>query len=187
MSDQRLKVWKMSFISLLLLLIGILFAACSKAEAEDPNAAVIEKVLTIQFNSPDKKLMDFLQEPKYTNSVDGKEENVELDRYIMEVYGDYFTEDYLIPFIQTWGLIYPTAADFSGHELDLKDVIVKRAAADSNQYTFTATVGYLKDDEQEKTADVSGIVLFSSKEKGKIGKFEYGEDHDLYKELSSVE
>ncbi|WP_313234900.1 hypothetical protein [Sporosarcina ureae] len=184
MSNKSVKVFNMSFISLLLLLTGILFSACSKAEVEDPNVAVIEKVLKLQFNSPDKKMMDLLLNPNYTNIVDGNEVNVEFDQYIAGVYGDYFTESYLTPFIQTWGLIYPTSVDFSGFELDLKEVVVKRLDADFNRYKFTATVGYVKDREKEKTANVSGVVLVSAKEKGGIGKFEYDEDEGLSKELS---
>lgn len=178
---------KVSSISFILLLTGVLFAACSNTGAGDLHAGAVEKVLKLQFNGPDEKFMNLLQNPDYTKVIDGKEVNEEFDKYIAEVYGDYFTEYYLIPFFQTSGLAYPAAADFSGHELNLKDVVVKQTDKDSNRYTFTATVGYLKAGEKEKTADVSGVVLFSTKEKGRIGKFEYGEDNGLYKELSSGE
>lgn len=128
-----------------------------------------------------------LQNPDYTKVVDGKEVNDEFDQYITEVYGDYFTKDYLVPFFQTSGLVYPTAAEFSGYELNLKDTVIIQTEKDSNRYTFTATIGYLKEGEKEKTANVSGVVQFSTKEKGKIGKFEYGEDNGLSKEFSSDE
>lgn len=179
MFNKGMNVPKILMVSLLLLL-----AACSKTEAEDANVGVIEKVLELQFNGPDKKLMDLLQNPSYTKVDEGKEINEEFDKYIAEVYGDYFTEGYLVPFFQTAGLVYQATADFSGHELKLKDADVKQTEAGSNRYTFTATVGYSKDGGKEKTADVSGIVLFSTKDKGKIGKFEYGEDNGLSKELS---
>ncbi|ARF15531.1 hypothetical protein [Sporosarcina ureae] len=180
-------MFKVSLVSFMLLLTGVLFAACSNTEAGDPNVSIVEKVLMLQFNGPDEKIMDLLQNPEYTKVVDGKEVNEEFDKYVTEVYGDYFTEDYLVPFFQTSGLIYPTAAEFSGYELNLKDTVVKQTEKDSNRYTFTATVGYLKDGEKEKTADVSGLVLFSTKEKGGIGQFDYGEDNGLSKELSSGE
>ena len=131
--------------------------------------------------------MELLDNPENTKIVDGKQVNEKFDTYITEIYGDYFTEDYLVPFLQIYGLRYQTAAAFSGYELNLKDTVVTQPEKDSNRYTFTATVGYIKDGEKEKTADVSGVVLFSTKEKGKIGKFEYGEDNGLYKELSSSE
>ncbi|WP_144038236.1 hypothetical protein [Sporosarcina sp. P25] len=148
---------------------------------------IVEKVLKLQFNRPDQKIIDLLQNPDYTKVVDGKEVNDELDQYITEVYGDYFTKDYLVPFFQTSGLVYPVAAELSGYELNLKDTVVKQSEKASNRYTFTATVGYIQDGEKEKTADVSGVVLFSTNEKGKIGKFEYVEDNGFYKELSSGE
>lgn len=180
-------MFKVSFISFILLLTGVLFAACSNTEAGNPNVGIVEKVLKLQFNSPDEKMMDLLLNPDYTKVLDGKEVNEEFDKYITEVYGDYFTEDYLVPFFSVSGLVYPTMAEFSGYELNLEDTVVEQPEKDSNRYTFTATVGYSKNGEKDKTANVSGVVLFSTKEKGKIGKFEYGEDNGLSKELSSVE
>lgn len=187
MSNKNVKAFKGSFISFMLLLTGGLFAACSNTEAGDPNVGIVEKVLKLQFNGPDEKVMDLLENPDYTKIVDGKQVNEKFDKYITEVYGDYFTEDYLVPFLQISGLRYSTAAEFSGYELNLKNTVVKQPEKDSNRYTFTATVGYTKDGEKEKTADVSGVVLFSTKEKGKIGKFEYGEDNGLSKELFSAD
>ncbi|WP_025784348.1 hypothetical protein [Sporosarcina sp. D27] len=185
MSNKNVKAFKVSFISFMLLLTGVLFAACSNTQAVDPNVGIVEKVLKLQFNGPDEKMMELLQNPDYTKVVDGKQVNEKFDKYITEVYGDFFTEDYLVTFLQTGGLMYPTAAEFSGYELNLKDTVVKQPEKDSNRYTFTATVGYLKDGEKEKTADVSGVVLFSTKQKGKIGKLGYGEDNGLSKELLS--
>ncbi|WP_303965531.1 hypothetical protein [Sporosarcina ureae] len=187
MANKNVKMLKVGYLCFLLLLTGVLFAACSNAKTEDQNAGIVEKVLKLQFNGPDQKIIDFLQNPDYTKVVDGKEVNDEFEQYITEVYGDYFTKDYLIPFFQTAGLVYPVAAELSGYELSLKDTVVKQSEKASNRYTFTATVGYTKDGEKEKTADVSGVVLFSTNEKGKIGKFEYGEDNGLYKELTSGE
>lgn len=187
MSNKNVKLLKVVFMYFILLLTGVLFAACSNAETEDRNVGIVENILKLQFNGPDQKIMDFLQHPDYTKVVDGTEVNDEFEQYITEVYGDYFTKDYLIPFFQTAGLVYPVTAELSGYELSLKDTVVKQSEKASNRYTFTATVGYTQDGEKEKTADLSGVVLFSTNEKGKIGKFEYGEDNGLYKELSSSE
>lgn len=186
MPDKRLNVCKAAIMGFMVVLAGGLSAACSTTEATDQNIDIVEKVLELQFNGPDERLMELLQNPEYTTIVEDQQVNEELDAYINDVYGEYFTEDYLVPFFQTAGLMYPTAADFSGYELQMKDVVVKQAEKVSNRYTFTATVGYVKPGEQEKVADVSGVVLFSTSEKGKIGKLDYGEDDGLYKELSSV-
>lgn len=187
MSNNLVKVSKVSFISLMLLLTAVVFAACSNTKAEDPNVEIVEKVLDLQFSGPDEKMIELLENSEHTTIVDGKQVNEAFDTYSKDVYGAYFTENYLVPFFQTAGLIYPTSADFSGYKLDLKDVVVTQASNASNRYTFTATVGYVKEGEEEKTADVSGVVLFSTKDKGKIGKFDYGEDNGLAKELSVVE
>lgn len=179
--------FKLSFISLMLLLSGGILNACSKADAEDPNVDIIESVLKLQFNGPDETLMKLLLDPQYEAVVDGKEVNEELDKYVAEVYGPYFTEFFLNTFLQTFGLHYPVMAHETNHKLNLKDVVIEKSDAASNRYTFTVTVGYLKDGEDEETADVSGFVLFSTKEKGKIGKFEYGDDNGLLKELIAGE
>lgn len=185
--NKKRKLFNLSIISLVLLLSGVFLSACSKADAEDPNVDVIKSVLELQFKGPDKKMMELLDNPEYTKVVDGKEVNAEMDKYVAEVYGPYFIESYLTSFLQTNGLIYPTLAHMSGHELDLKDVVVEKSEEASNRYTFTAIVGYTKDGENEETAKVSGVVLISTKEEGKIGKFEYGNDNGLVKELAVSE
>lgn len=185
--NKKKKAFKISFISLMLLLSGGIMAACSKAEADDPNVDVIERVLNLQFNGPDETMMKLLFDPQYEAVVDGKEVNEELDKYVSEVYGPYFTQFYLNTFIQTFGLQYPVLAHETNHKLNLLDVVIEKSDTAFNRYTFTATVGYLKDGEKEKTAEVSGIVLVSTKENGKIGKFEYGDDNGFLIELIAGE
>lgn len=170
--NKRLAV----LLSLVLILSGILLVACSKADAEDRNKEVIRKVLELEFSGPNDELMDLLWNPQYTTVVNNKEENKELDKYIEEVYGPYFTNFYLPTFINTSGLTYQTTADWAGYKLNLKEVTIEQSDKASNRYTFTATVGYQKNGEEEKTANVSGLVLFSTKEEGKIGKFHYRDD-----------
>jgi hypothetical protein len=178
---------KYSYISLLFLLSVVLLGACSKMKAADSEIDIIHNVLELQFNGPDETMMKLLHDPTYKSVVDGKEVNEELDRYIVERYGPYFTEFYLHTFMRTFGVQYPSMAHFSGHELNLKQVVIEKSDQASNRYTFTATVGYKKDGEKEQTANVSGVVLFSTKEHGKIGKFEYVEDNGLTKELRVAE
>ncbi|MCM3637717.1 hypothetical protein M3152_08280 [Sporosarcina luteola] len=183
MGNKKRKTINLLFLSLVLLLSGALLGACSKADAEDSNVDVIKSVLKLQFNGPDETLMKLLQDPKYKTVVDGIEVNEEFDKYVAEVYGPYFTEFYLGTFLRMYGIHYPSSAHMSGHKLNLKKVVIEKSENASNRYTFTATVGYTKDGDNEKTANVSGVVLISTKEEGKIGKFEYGGDNGLLKEL----
>ena len=177
---------KLSYMSLLLLLSVVLLGACSKMRAADSEIDIIHNVLELQFNGPDETMMKLLHDPTYKSVVDGKEVNEELDQYVAEVYSPYFTESYLDTFFRVFGMHYPSMAHYSGHKLDLKHVVIEKSDKASNRYTFTATVGY-KIAGEEKTASVSGVVLFSTKEHGKIGKFEYVEDNGLSKDLRVAE
>ena len=181
---SRLK--RLLSVSVLLLLSSTLLIACSAQSEEtvDPNIKVVKRVLELQFNGPDEELMDLIWNQKYTTVVVGKEVNKKLDKYINDVYGSYFTDFYLETFMNTSGLIYPSSAYLEDYTLQLEDAHIDPDEAVSNRYTFTATVGYQKAGEKVQTADVSGIVLFSTDEPGNIGKFEYTEDDGLLDTLN---
>ena len=159
--------------SLALLIIVLLLAACTQ---EESNKEVLEKVLEHQLNGPDEKFVELVMDPKYKTVADNKEENKELNQYVEDVYGPYFVESYLDSFITTSGTTYPVVAEHSGHKLYLKDLKIEQSEKMSNRYTFVAIVGYQKDSEEEKTANISGEVIFSKEEQGKIGKFEYRDE-----------
>lgn len=178
---------RMLSFSLLLLISSILLIACSAdtEEAKDPNKAVVKRVLELQFTGPDEELMDLVWNQKHTTVVEGREVNKKLDAYIEEVYGPYFTDFYLETFINTMGLNYSSSAYLADYTLQLNDVLVEHVESVSNRYTFTATVDYQKVNGEEKTADVSGFVLFSTEEPGNIGEFQYTKDNGLLNELNN--
>lgn len=173
--------------SALLLLSSTLLIACSAESEEipDPHLKSIKRVLELQFTGPDEELMDLIWNQKYTTIVEGKEVNKKLDTYIKDVYGPYFTDFYLEGFMNMTGLTYPSSAYLEDYTLQLKDAEVAPDETIANRYTFTATVGYKKSNAKEKTAEVSGIVLFSTEEPGNIGKFEYTEDDGLLNAMSN--
>lgn len=144
----------------------------------DPKS-VIQKVLELQFNGVDKKLNEYLK-PEYRIVKDGREQLPEFKKYMDETYGPYFTEDGLNAFINAYGgTTYPILAYKFGYQLSLKDVIIEQDESISNRYNFTAKVGYQKDGSKEEIVAVNGIILFSTKEEGKIGKFQYRDDSGL--------
>lgn len=184
MTNKKSMVFSLS-LSLFLILSSLIFVACSKESADVVKEDVIKRVLELQFNDPDKKFMALIHDPKYTTVIDNQEVNPELDQYIQEVYGPYFMESYLETFLNTIGLKYPVIAYTSGYKLNLKDVVVEKSKKASNRYDFTATVGYQKEGEIEKTTELSGYTLFSTNDKGKIGKFEYDNDNGFSEELNN--
>lgn len=157
---------------------GLVLIGCSQTEAGDSEEEMIEKVLALQFNGPDEEFIDLMWNPEYREIVDGVEVNEELDAYVQETYGEYFTENALDTFIRTYGMQYPHIADSNDYTLNLRDVTIEASENASNRYTFTAQVGYQKADGEEEIATVDGTVLFSTEEE-KIGKFDYGSDMDL--------
>src|SRR5690606_572849 len=130
------------------LLIGFLISACSQAEAEDQNEKVIQKVLELQFNGPDEKFMELMWNPEYKVVENGVEKNPEFEKYVKEVYGDYFTESELDVFIRTFGTSYQSLAHTNNYNLSFKGVSIKKIEKTSNRYEFTTQVGYNKDDGQ---------------------------------------
>jgi len=165
------------FFGVLLLIL----TACSQEKTEEKE--VIQKVLEHQFTGPDEKFVDLVWNPKYKTVVNNKEENKELDKYVEEVYGPYFTDSYISSFLAASGTTYPTVAHLSGHQLSMKDLVIQQSEKMSNRYTFVVTVGYQQDGEKEKTAKVEGEVIFSTSEKGKIGKFRYQDEDGLVNQL----
>ena len=179
MSKNNNKTISIIFLSLMLLMSGFLIAACSKADAEDTNKEAIKKVLEHQFTGPDEEFMHLMWNPKYKTAVNNKEENKEFDKYVAEVYGPYFTDSGLDSFIDAFGTQYPTFAYNTGYKLSFKGVTIEKSEKIPYRYTFIAKVGYQKNGDEEKTANVEGEVIFSTKEEGKIGRFEYGDDDSL--------
>lgn len=167
------------FLTLIISLSGFLISGCSEDETEDPNKFVIQKVLEHQFTGPDKEFMDLLSNPKYKIIENGEERNSELDKYIEEMYGEYFTDSELDSFMSAFGTTYQFFADSYGYTLDFKEASIEQDEQTPNRYTFIAKVGYEKDGDEEKIANVEGLVLLSTKEEGKIGKFQYGNDNGL--------
>lgn len=166
-------------LSIVLILSLLFTAACSQLEKEEQKETVIKNVLEHQFTGPDEKFIDLLMNPIYRTIVNNQEENPELDQYITEVYGASFANGHLSSFMAKFGTQYPTYAYENGYELHLKKVTIDQDENNENDYTFLAEVGYQKNGEEEKTTNVEGEVVFSTKEEGKIEGFRYTNDHGL--------
>ncbi|MFF2755859.1 hypothetical protein ACFVR1_19380 [Psychrobacillus sp. NPDC058041] len=79
--------------------------------------------------------------------------------------------------MRAFGTSYQSFADFNGYKLSFKEVSIEQSEKILNRYTFIAKVGFQKNGGEEKTINVEGEVLFSTKEEGKIGRFSYGNDN----------
>jgi hypothetical protein len=170
-------------LSLMVLMSIFLVVSCSQKNEDDQYRLAISKVLEHQFTGPDEEFMDLIWNPKYKTVVNNKEENHELDKYIAEEYGPFFTESGLDSFMAAFGTQFPTYAHDSGYKLSLKDVTIEQSENIPYRYTFIAKVGYQKNGEEEKSANVEGEVSFSTKDEGKISVFKYVNDNGLSDDL----
>jgi hypothetical protein len=128
--------------------------------------------------------MDLMWNPKYRTVVNNKEENKELDKYLDEIYGPYFSNSGLHSFITAFGgTQYQTFAYNADYTITLTGVTIEQSQENPTLYTFIAKICYQKSGGEEQTANVEGKVSFSAKEEGEIGKFEYGNDDGLSDEL----
>lgn len=167
------------FIGLMLIMSGLLAAACSQKEEEVQHKTAIKEVVEHLFTGPDEKFIDLLSNPKYRTVVNNQEENPELDKYIAQVYGSYMTDSYLNPFLNTIASQYSTFAYENGFKLSLNTIKMNQSENNPTLYTFKAEVGYQKNGDEEKTAYVEGEALFSSKDEGKIQGFQHLNDNGL--------
>ncbi|MEH7451717.1 hypothetical protein [Gottfriedia acidiceleris] len=155
----------------------------TEASSSVTSKKAIKKVLEHLFTGPDKKLIDLMWNPKYKTVVNNKEENPTFDKYVAEVYGPYIADSYLDPFVSTILSQYSNFAYDDGYKLSLKKISIKQSDNDSTRYTFIAEVGYQKNEDEEKSANVEGKVYFYSKDKGKISVIKLINDNGLLDNL----
>jgi hypothetical protein len=182
MSNKNKKKKSILFFSLVVLISGFLMGGCSNSEKTNKKA--IKEVLEHEFTGPDEELMELMWNPEYRTVVNNREENKELDKYLEEIYGPYFTDSGLHSFLAAFGgTQYQTFAYNAGYKLIFKGVTTEQDKNNPNLYTFAARVGYQKSGEEEETVNVEGKVSFSTKEEAKIGAFKYGNDEGLSDKL----
>lgn len=163
----------------------LLVAGCSKTESDkNPEAsavkpeALVEQVLKLQLNAPDKEMLDLMWDEKNQEVVDGVLMNPKFDMYITQQYGEYFTAEALDTFMRTFGTTYHNLADTEGYEMDLGNLAIEKSEQADNRYNFVATVNLEKEDGSELMKEIEGIATIST-DFGKIGKFEYVSDDGL--------
>src|SRR5690606_28405331 len=85
--QKRTYIVKMVGAALVLLFLAIATSGCMEAQADDPNMETIESVLALQFNGPDRELLEAMWNPANKKLVDGVEVNEAFDRYVADTYG----------------------------------------------------------------------------------------------------
>lgn len=175
--------WKLTLAVLAALSAVFTIGGCMAAKADDPKMETIERVLELQFNGPDEEFLEAMWNPANKQIVNGVEVNEAFEQQVDDKYGAYFTDSELDQFMRVFGTYFPGLADIYGYELRLEDVDIELSETVANRYLFTAEVAFQKKGGKEQRAEVGGVVLFSTVQEGKIGKFTYTDDQGLSERL----
>ncbi|MCM3666531.1 hypothetical protein M3204_19095 [Mesobacillus subterraneus] len=170
------KIFKYSRLSMSLLLLGIILflAGCSsdvESKTQDQSITTIKTVLEHQFTGPDQEF------------VEGLDNTEKLEQYYEERYKAYFTDEMDNKFISAHAYDYLLMAHNNGQQIKVDTVSVEREKSTEGSYSFKMAVLYGEDGSNQKSAEVSGKVIFNKE--GKITSIKYLNDGGLSEELSN--
>ena len=172
-------------------------AGCSiGTDAEKENEETIEAVLEQLFTGPDQELIELVNDPENqtvigegvenTNENTNEEEN-ELDVYLEEMNGPYFTEDALELFTAVYLLYYQVEAENNDIKMKPDDIDIEQIDEENGRYNFTMDVTYEEEADEKKSeiGKVKGYVNFTDDDK--ITRFEITEDEWIEGKLDSFQ
>lgn len=164
----------------------MLLAACSSTSNHPEKT--IENVLQEQFSGPDQKLMDLLNDPANATVIGENEGEyavgdtiTDVDVYLEEKYGAYFTEEMYDKFIGAFALGFQTTAYQHGYQLEVTEIDTQQKDSD-DAYTFEVMVQY-KNEERENNTEVTGEANIN--DQGKITRILYHDDGGLLEAMRS--
>ncbi|WP_117161734.1 hypothetical protein [Paraliobacillus sp. X-1268] len=145
---------------------------------------VIEHVLNEQFSTADEELIRLIESPENATILDGTnevvpEESTDLNVYLEENFGAYFTEDIYQEYLTTYAFMYQVPAYYSNHTLRADDIRLEKSDNEDGLYNFTLSVSYGENEE----AVVSGRARVNDQKV--ISYFEILEDGGLQQVLSN--
>ena len=159
-------------MSMLFLGVILLVAGCSsnvKSMPQDQNIATVKTVLEHQFTGPDQEF------------IEGLDNIAKLEQYYEERYKVYFTEDMFNKFISAHAYDYLLIAHNNGQQIKADTVSVESDESTVGSYSFKLAVLYGEDGSNQKSAEVSGKVIFNKE--GKITSIQYLKDGGLSEAL----
>src|SRR5699024_6817102 len=129
-------------------------------DAEKENEETLEAVLEQLFTGPDQELIALVNDPENqtiigegvenTNENINEEEN-ELDVYLEELNGPYFTEDALELFTAVYLLYYQVEAENNDIKMKPDHIDIEQIDEENGRYNFTMDVTYEKEaDERDR-------------------------------------
>lgn len=155
------------------------------------NSEVIETVLEKTLNAPDKTLLSKLYDANNATIIDQDseetaitpvDENNELDQYLEDNYGEYFTDYGYEKFFITSGegFNYSVEAEQANYTLTTDKISVVQDEENSQRYQFEVTVNYTDASNENGTSNISGRVEMENE---KINSLNINDDNGLLQEM----
>lgn len=161
------------------------------SENTDNDIEVIETVLEKNFNAPDETLVSELYDPDNATTIDqpsqesstsSKNSTNDLDQYLEDNYGEYFTDYGYEKFFTTTGvgLNYSVEADHANYSITPDEVSVVQDEENPNRYQFEVTVTYTNANNEDNTGTIIGRVEMKNE---KIDSLDINDDNGLLQEM----
>ncbi|UOQ92943.1 hypothetical protein MUO14_21490 [Halobacillus shinanisalinarum] len=164
-----------------IILSGILFliAGCSSSASKDENIAHIEVVLEEVFTGPNGELAAIYKELESASMEIIKSASKDFRMYYEENLKSYFTEQYYTKFINTnKASTFHGTAYRNGYRMKVKDMNIEQNASSETAYDFSVNIGYKKEGNAGKSAEITGRVNVN--EDGKITRVLYHNGGELF-------
>ncbi|MDN4608484.1 hypothetical protein [Sporosarcina highlanderae] len=164
---------------LFLLIIGLLFASCSKSDEQESIKENIKTVVGLQLNAPDENA---IFHNYISDSLEEDEKGFEeYNNYLKETYAAYFTESTFMQYVMMNEFaIFHDSADKFNYQLKVNNVEVEQNEVTPTNYDFTVNLDYLNKNGNKTEIELTGIAIMRD---DKIAKLSYIGDKKVLKSL----
>ncbi|MGX7394692.1 hypothetical protein [Carnobacterium mobile] len=156
------------------------------------NIEVIKTVLEKTLNAPDETLLTKLYDSDNATTINqnssetsvSSNDNTELDQYLEDHYGAYFTDYGYEKFFNTSGVgfNYSVEAEQANYKLKTDKISVVQDKEDPQRYQFEVTVEYTDASNENDTRNISGRVEMENEQ---INSLDINDDNGLLQEMMS--
>lgn len=142
--------------------VGLKFLDVDKADGRE---AVLRELLTIQFSTADKALIQALESTDSRIMIDDQgnidlTNDTPLNQYLDEHYHTLLTDSYYEEYITKYLLTYPVLAYYNDIDLNISSITIEKQEAEGD-YRFTVLV----DDGDDEQDEVTGRAHVTADEK----------------------
>lgn len=154
-----------SIIAVFIILGGYIMLEFLDVNKADGREAVLRELLTIQFSTADKALIQALESPDSRIMIDDQgnidlTNDTPLNQYLDEHYHTLLTDSYYEEYITKYLLTYPVLAYYNDIDLNISNITIEKQEREGD-YRFTVLV----DDGDDQQGEVTGRAHVTAGEK----------------------